>query len=378
VKTTASFGIALGIAWLAGAASARAGGYEECNQILAQDIFNKITKSEASSSASAAEAMATFFQQSDAQAYDAYSKAFDEAKKNGTKIDAEGHYGIIGGQVGIDLTSERKVSESEFSKRFNKSKQTYQSTNASKTSSSQNLVNTYATYVRDPGTVNAWKDCVSRTRDTNLYAFSSRDQAGKTYVNVMWVPGALAGSVPSIPISFVSGGGKDGIKIHAQAEEQLAMGSGRNFAVSCSKKCDDGFQVTVNGTVRNSRGIPTSSFTATVDVPPLKPPGRPECSWEGDWETEWTWGGDSRAAAVVTLARDGEKLSGKYRYGNMVLHGKGNTVVGQWFNTTGTAGSGARCQDGTVKYVKTGCSFEGSWSYCGEVPKFWWRGTKLQ
>ncbi|HRI38259.1 MAG TPA: hypothetical protein PLO50_06870 [Nitrospira sp.] len=98
---------------------ARGSGYEECNQILAQDIFNKITKSDSSNAMSAAEATEAFFSQKDTEAYSAYSKAFDEAKKNGTTIDAEFHYGPIGGELGIDVTSETKVSESEFSSKFN-------------------------------------------------------------------------------------------------------------------------------------------------------------------------------------------------------------------------------------------------------------------
>jgi hypothetical protein len=132
-------------------------------------------------------------------------------------------------------------------------------------------VNTYASYIRDPGTVNAWKDCVSRTKETNLYAFASRDKAGQSYVNVMWVPGALAGTLPSIPIDFVTDGDAKGIKVHATQKEQVAMGSGRSFAVTCGTKCDDGFLVTVNGTLRNAAGVATSSFTATVEVPPKAP-----------------------------------------------------------------------------------------------------------
>lgn len=353
-----------------------AAGYEECNQILAQDIFNRVIKSDSSSSASAAEASASFFQMEETDAFEAYEKAFKEAKKNNTKIDTEFHYGIIGGELGIAINSEKMVEESEFKQKFKKAKKTHQESTASRSSSSQDLVSNYASYIRDPGTVNAWKDCVTKTRETNLYAFASRDQSKKIFVNVIWVPGALAGSIPSIPISFVTDDDDEGVKIHANPEEQVAVGSGRNFAVTCGTKCDNGFQVTVNGTLKNSTGSATSSFTSTVDVPPLRPPMPPECSWEGAWHTEWTWGGDTRASAVVTFTRHGEGLSGKYQYGNLMLHGHGETVAGKWFNTTGTAGTG--CQDGTVKYVKKGCSFEGLWSFCAEVPKFWWTGTKLQ
>ena len=50
------------------------------------------------------------------------------------------------------------------------------------------------------------------------------------------------------------------------------MGSGRNFAVSCGTKCDNGFRIVVNGTLKNAAGSVTSSFTNAVDVPALNPP----------------------------------------------------------------------------------------------------------
>jgi hypothetical protein len=134
--------------------------------------------------------------------------------------------------------------------------------------------------------------------------------------------------------------------------------------------------VTVNGTLKNASGTPTSSFTTAVEVPPLKPPAPPEYAWEGDWETEWTAGGDSKYADIVTFTENGQDLSGEYEYGTMELKGSGNTLVGRWFNTSGT--SGGACPYGNVKFVKNGRSFEGLWSYCGEAPKFWWRGTKLE
>lgn len=268
--------LALGCAFFV-VSEARADGYEECNQILAQDIFNRVINSDSSSSASNAAASATFFELTDTEAFKAYEKAFDKAKERGTKIDAEFHYGIIGGELGIALNSKDRLTESQFSEKFNKEKQTRKETKSSQTSSSQNLVSNYASYVRDPGTVNAWKDCVTRTRETkpDLYAFASRDRAGKTYVNVMWVPGVLAGSVPSIPISFVTGGEEEDIKIQANPEEQVAMGSGRHFKVSCGTKCDDGFQVIVNGTLKDTAGSARNSFTTIVEVPPLTPPAPP-------------------------------------------------------------------------------------------------------
>lgn len=254
---------------------AKADGYAECNQILAQDIFNRVIKSDSNASASASEAKASFYSQKDTEAFEAYKNARSEANKHGAKIDTEFHYGIIGGELGIDVNSEHQETFEEFSQKFNSAKDKYSNSSESKTSSSQNLVNNYASYVRDPGTVSAWKDCVTKTKETNLYAFASRDQAGKTYVNVIWVPGALAGTLPSIPISFVTDDEAGGVNIHAKPEEQVAMGSGRNFAVSCGTKCDNGFQVIVNGTLKNAAGAATNSFTSSVDVPPLKLPEPP-------------------------------------------------------------------------------------------------------
>jgi hypothetical protein len=34
-------------------------------------------------------------------------------------------------------------------------------------------------------------ECVAKTKETNIYAFASRDRAGKKYKNLTWVPGTL-------------------------------------------------------------------------------------------------------------------------------------------------------------------------------------------
>lgn len=136
-KSAGSFALlslVLGCVFLA-APEASADGYSECNQILSQDIFNRVIKKDAGSSTSAAESRAAFYQQSETEAFDAYSKARKEAKKNGTKIDAEFHYGIIGGELGIDVNSEKELSAKEFGQKFNKAKSAYDSSSYSKTSS---------------------------------------------------------------------------------------------------------------------------------------------------------------------------------------------------------------------------------------------------
>lgn len=350
--------LVLGCALLA-APAARADGYSECNQILSQDIFNKVIKKDASSSTSEAEARAAFYQQSETEAFNAFSSAREEARKNGTKIDTEFHYGIIGGELGIDVNSESEVSRKEFGQKFNRAKKAYASSSYSKSSSSQSLVNSYASYVRDPATVNAWKECVTRTRETNLYAFASRDAAGKVFINVMWVPGPLAGTLPSIPVSFVTDGDAEGVAVHASPEEVVAAGSGRNFAVSCGEKCSNGFQVVVNGTLKNADGGATSSFTSTVDVPPLTPASKPPDSMAGSWrhvlsnadigtQTEkivFTPKGDGAYDLIMGSAREASKgiakLTGNQLQANFETPISGSIGKVTWeMNPTFTEGTG--------------------------------------
>lgn len=259
---------ALGSVLIAWSETHAASAYEECNQILVQDIFNKINKSDSTTMVSAREETTAFFESDESTAWNEYQEKVKQAKERNIKIDAEFHAGIYGGELSVGINQKDEFSRDTFSKAFNSAKKVRQENRTNKQSSGQTLVSSYASYTRDEGTVNAWKDCVTRTKETNLYAFASRDRAGNSYVNVMWVPGVLAGSMPSITINFVtSGDDKSGVKIHAKPEEHLAMGSGRNFAVTCRQKCDEGFQVTVNGTLKTG-GVATNSFTATVDVPP--------------------------------------------------------------------------------------------------------------
>lgn len=355
----ALLGLVVGCTFLA-APAARADGYSECNQILSQDIFNKVIKKDTGSSTSEAESRAAYYQQSETEAFDAYKNARKEAKKNGTKIDTEFHYGIIGGELGIDVNSESELSENAFGQKFNRAKKAYASSNYSKTSSSQSLVNSYASYVRDPGTVNAWKECVTRTRETNIYAFASRDPAGKVFINVMWVPGPLAGTLPSIHVSFVTDGDSEGVTVHANPEEVVAAGSGRNFAISCGEKCSNGFQVVVNGTLRNADGGATSSFTSTVDVPPLTPlASKPADSMVGSWrhvlsnadigtQTEkiiFTPKGDGAYDMIMGSAREASKgiakLTGNQLQANFETPISGSIGKVTWeMNPTFTEGAG--------------------------------------
>jgi hypothetical protein len=358
------------------AARAEGNGYEECKQILVAGVFNKFSaRSSGSSTMSAATKEEAFFS-SESDAFQQYKKDHSEAQANGLKIDAEAHYGIAGGEFELAMNAKKEMSQSEFSSMFKKAKQERRSSKSSAQGSTQQFSNDVLNEIRDPDTTQAWKECVSRTRETNVYAFANRDGAGKIYVNVIWVPGAFAGTAPTIPITFVSDGDKKGIKVHAKATESIAMGTGTSFAVSCGTECSKGFRVTVNAALRNAKGVAVTSFTNAVDVPPAVAPV-PECGWEGDWRSEWTAGGDSKYAGLVTFSKSGGSVSGKYDYGTLTLRGTGATLAGEWRHPPNSHFGGI-CDHGTVTFTKSGCSFEGAWNYCADAPKHYWNGKKLQ
>jgi len=378
IRRLAICGIAaLGGAFLAQpAARAEGSGYEECKQILVAGVFNKFTNNSSGLATMSAATKEEAFFSSESEAYKQYSKDHQESQSKGVKIDAEFHYGVIGGEFGMAINSEKKMTDSEFGKAFSKAKEERRTSKSGSQASSRQFSNEVLSEIRDPETTRAWKECVSRTRETNVYAFANRDNAGKIYVNVIWVPGAFAGTAPSIPISFVSDGDKKGIKVHARPTESIAMGTGTSFAVTCGKECDKGFRVTVNAALKNAKGVAVTSFTNSVDVPPIAPP-TPECAWEGDWRSEWTAGGSSKYAGGVTFSRSGDGLSGKYDYGTLTLRGTGETIAGEWKHPP-NARYGGVCDHGTVTFTKSGCSFEGAWNYCADAPKHYWNGKKLR
>jgi hypothetical protein len=247
------------------------GSYEECKQILDQDLFNKFRSGATTSSTTFDELAKKFESTTDDAAYQRYSYEFDEAHKRGTNINAEGHYLIAGGEFNLALNAEDKLSEKTFKELRSRERSQVSSYLQSKKQSSQTAASILDSQVRDAESVRAWRDCVVKQHESGVYARSSRDQAGRVYVNVMWIPGALAGAAPSIPISFVNNGTGDGYKVLAEPKEVIAVGSGRSFAVECGKVCDQGFTIAFNATAYADNGKVLSSFTNSVEVPPLAP-----------------------------------------------------------------------------------------------------------
>ena len=69
-----------------------------------------------------------------------------------------------------------------------------------------------------------------------------------------------------------------GLTVKAKANEVVAQGSGRTFPVVCSQKCDEPFQISVNGTISQGRSV-RNSYSAVVNVPGLvKATKAPPCA----------------------------------------------------------------------------------------------------
>ena len=251
-------------------ARAEGGAYDQCNQILANEVLNKTRTDTSSKLFSSALVMKSLFALSDSDAYSRYSRDFDEAQQKGSSFGLQAQYAGFGAGFSTGGTSGRKLTESEFSAARSRARQEYNTTEHTQSQSGQEYASTSLSELRDTETVRAWKDCVTRSPETGVYAVASRDDAGRVSVNVLWAPGALATIAPSIPVSFVTDEG-DGVKVNAQPVETVAFGSGRTFSVQCGKACDTGFRVAVNATLSNDRGQIVNSFTNSVVVSGANP-----------------------------------------------------------------------------------------------------------
>ena len=141
--------------------SAWAQAIDRCDDVLKQDLFNRSSsQSEQKQSAQDAQS-AAFFSQDWNKAYDEYSKAYDDEKKQGTSGHLDGHYGVIGGAADFAHTYDRKLTGDEFKKDFTEAQKMYQGSSSSSSANESSLIGIYSSSVRDPNTIKAWETCMS-------------------------------------------------------------------------------------------------------------------------------------------------------------------------------------------------------------------------
>jgi hypothetical protein len=248
-------------------------GLDRCNDILKQDLFNKVHSSSQASLSERAAYAEYVYSLNESEAYDEYLRAYESSKKEGNSGKLAGGYGwgFIDGDAEFSHSYDRKLSESEFSTKFNKSKAVHQKSASSSSAKDASLISVYQSSVRDAASVKAWEHCMAtKYSDPGLFAYGYRDGSGNPYIIVMWQPGTFAAANPVITVKFSVT--EPGMTIeNGVGLVNIASGSGAAFPVRFNSPNDrkaqfDGFAVLVNGELK-SGGQLVQSFRSEAVVP---------------------------------------------------------------------------------------------------------------
>jgi hypothetical protein len=244
---------------------------DRCEAILQQDLFNRVSNSTNAKASERAAFEEHLFSLTDTEAYAEYEKAFASSKAQATSGATEFHYGVIGGELEFSHSYDRKLSQEDFSKTFNKAKEQHQKNVSSSSARDTTLISLYQSSVRDPASVKAWENCMTSSRaGPGLIAYGYRDPRGSPYIVVIWAPGSFAASMPVVDVKF--GVTDAGMSIEGGEDKvQIATGSGASYPIRFSAPRDrraraDGFAVLVNGELK-SGGKLIQSFHAEATVP---------------------------------------------------------------------------------------------------------------
>lgn len=207
------------------------------------------------------------------EAYDEYLKAYESSKKEGNSGKLGGGYGwgFISGEGEFAHSYDRKLSEEEFSKKFNKNKAERQKNSSSSSAKDASLISVYQSSVRDATSVKAWEHCMStRYPEPGLFAYGYRDASGNPYIVVMWQPGTFAAVNPVISVKF--GMTEPGMTIDGVTGPiDVAGGTGAAYSIRFAETNgagaeSNGFVVLVNGELKSGNQL-VQSFRSEAVVP---------------------------------------------------------------------------------------------------------------
>jgi len=201
----------------------------------------------------------------ESQAYDKYSSSYDQASEagGGGGFTVFGVFGVSG-SGGV----KKKLSREEFREVYRYMKSLNASTDSYDWSNSTSSTSVYASYIRDPNTIDAWRQCVTRKPLPGLYAYGSRDESENAYVQVVWSPGDFSGIAPAIDVEFPA---QPTFRINP-ARARVAIGSGKSFAVETPNP-NRALEVHVNGVYRDKgTGEELGSFSTIAKIPPAELP----------------------------------------------------------------------------------------------------------
>jgi len=270
--------LALTSCFIAGPSGLAYAELDQCNDVLKGDLQNKLNVSSQQAQSTLQFATATFFSETELQAFSDYqneARKIDFSKTGGDDqghVDA--HYGLIGGAADFAHSYNHELSADEFHVEWSKHQLEYkQSTgqiDQSGNSSASSLVSSYASTVRDPVTIEAWKECmIKRSPQAGITALGFRDESGEPFINIFWVPGELVGVATSVHVKFPQNDEFD--ILGADEGFELAKGSGQNFPVRLKDTHDPranhvGFSVLVNGEVKINN-VTIRSFASAAAIP---------------------------------------------------------------------------------------------------------------
>lgn len=236
----------------------------ECDAVLMGDLFNKVVRANSKDSSARTAIREIILKGNEAEAWDAYKKEHETAIEQGQKVSADVSYFPLDVNVKGDFSYEREISREDFRASFRRAKETSEAKHESSNKSNTAVASSYVSHIRDGGSIEAWKACVTKDPKTGLYAFGSRDASDNPSINVLWSPGQLASAAPVIAVEILAPN-RD-IRIES-GKRELAIGSGWTIPVDAGDN-KKGFSVIVNGEVRGPDGRNLGNFTEFAIVPP--------------------------------------------------------------------------------------------------------------
>ncbi|OYQ67175.1 hypothetical protein B9G53_02140 [Pseudanabaena sp. SR411] len=235
---------------------------DDCNAVLAGDLFNKsissITQEQNYVSSLA------FFHMGESEAFTTYQNWV--SKNGGESLNIGARFPFEGFPVGIDIAGKgsRAFTTSEFREAYSKWKN--ETSFSRQDNESFSFASHFATFVRDPNTIEAWRVCVDRVssnQQASINGYGFRDESGNAFIRIKWNPG---------PILILD---KAFLNIDTFGETSIGGTFHKNFRLSNGDSLfpvitneDTSFTVLVNVTIRDGdTNEQKTQFSADIVIP---------------------------------------------------------------------------------------------------------------
>lgn len=233
-----------------------------CDQVLVGDLFNKAVTDYSQDRRTAASRI--FFSLDEGSAYNYYLKSV--GKKSGESLDIGARFPIKGIPIGIETggSGYRSYTEDEFRVAFNTWKREYRE--EFNTSDEISVKDYYATYVRDPSSINAWVECIKQGGSSEVISYGFRDASGNVFIKVDWEP-----SIESVEdVALLSISPPDGVSISSPYKKNLTISQGEGILFPVRTSLETSFSIAVNVRLIDRDKFPRRPSANTLDNLPPK------------------------------------------------------------------------------------------------------------